>query len=123
MPSNTLPTATESLTVVGAPLPPVGRHEHVPVSKQQTAARNAEASELAGSDPSVDGADVDAAEIGDFALGEELVIPGAANLPHDLHPPATEDVCMLAGRLAFVAHSKVSVSDSSAIRIPIPCKT
>jgi hypothetical protein len=46
----------------------ISRHQHISLSKQQAAARDSVTLDLASSHPSVDGANLDPAQLRDFAL-------------------------------------------------------
>src|SRR5438445_12155429 len=59
----------------------VGHHEHICLAEQQAAAGSAIVPELARRDPSVDGANFDAAEQGDLAFREKLFVR-SVTVPH-----------------------------------------
>src|SRR5882672_3657577 len=65
----------------GALCPTVRGDEHVGLAEQQAAARSPVTPELASGDPPVDGANLDPAQQGHFALGQELFIR-SATVPH-----------------------------------------
>src|SRR5437763_17181876 len=52
----------------------IGHHEHICLAEQQAAARSPVVPELARRDPSVDGANFDAAQQGNLAIREKLFV-------------------------------------------------
>jgi hypothetical protein len=65
----------------GARLTSIGRHQHIALSEQQAAARGAVTFDLATSHPSVDGANLYATQLRNFALRQKLFALGAV-VPH-----------------------------------------
>jgi len=73
-------------TLSDALLPSISRQQHIPLSKEQAAARYPVTLDLAGSHPSVDGANLNPTQLRDFAFRQKL-LTRAALVRHTASPP------------------------------------
>src|SRR5438128_5070322 len=93
-----------------APVPSLTRQQHIALSKEQTATRYLITLDLAGGHPSVDGANLDPAQLRDFALRQQLfarsrLVPHSPSPPFDLGCTIRRPRCRVAQRaLSLVIH-------------------
>src|SRR5438105_6186388 len=93
-----------------APVPSLTRQQHIALSKEQTTTRYPITLDLAGGHPSVDGANLDPAQLRDFALRQQLfarsrLVPHTPSPPFDLGCTIRRPRCRVAQlALSLVIH-------------------